>query len=62
VIITLPSFIEWLMGKKEKHDFSLKHNDQTIEGDGALVDHATQYYKELFGPSAPSGLHMEPGC
>ena len=40
----------------------MKHNDQTIEGDGALVEHATQYYKELFGPSAPYGLHMEPGC
>ena len=40
----------------------MKHKDQTIEGDGALVDHATQFYKELFGPSAPSGLHMEPGC
>jgi len=25
-------------------------------------NHATQFYKELFGPSTPSGIHMEPGC
>jgi hypothetical protein len=50
-------------GKKRKNTiFSLKHNDQVIEGDGALVDHATLFYKDLFGPSTPSGTHMEPGC
>jgi hypothetical protein len=42
--------------------FSLKHDDQTIERDGAQVEHATQFYKELFGPSTSSGIHMEPGC
>ena len=26
------------------------------------MDHATQFYKEPFGPSTPFGLHMEPGC
>jgi mannosylglycoprotein endo-beta-mannosidase len=32
--------------KKRKNTiFSLKHNDQVIEGDDALVDHATQFYK-----------------
>lgn len=27
-----------------------------------MVAHATLFYKELFGRSTPSGLHMEPGC
>jgi hypothetical protein len=49
-------------GKKKKNTiFSLKHDDRIIEGDGALVEHATQFYKELFGPSTPSGIHMDPG-
>jgi hypothetical protein len=26
------------------------------------VDHATKFYKELFGPSTPSGVQMEPRC
>lgn len=26
------------------------------------MDHATLFYKELFGPSTLSGLHLEPGC
>jgi exonuclease III len=50
-------------GKKRKNTiFSLNHNDQVIEGDDALVEHATSFYKELFGPSTSSGFHMEPGC
>jgi len=50
------------MGKKRNNTiFSLKHEDQIIEGDGALVDHATKFYKELFGPSTPSGVQMELG-
>lgn len=50
-------------GKKRKNTiFSLKHEDQTIEGDEALVDHATQFYKGLFGPSASSSIQMKPGC
>jgi hypothetical protein len=50
-------------GKKRKNTiFSLKHENQIIEGDEALVDHATNFYKNLFGPSEPSGFHMEPGC
>jgi len=45
-------------GKKRKNTiFSLKHNDQVIEGDGALEDHGTHFYKDLFGPSTPSGFH-----
>jgi hypothetical protein len=50
------------MKKRKNIIFSLKHNDQVIEGDGALVDHTTLFYKDLFGPSTPSGTHMEPGC
>ena len=50
-------------GKKRKNTiFSLNHKDQVIEGDDALVEHATNFYKELFGPSTSSGFHMEPGC
>jgi hypothetical protein len=50
-------------GKKRKNTiFSLNHEDQIIEGDEALVDHATKFYKDLFGPTSPSGILMEPGC
>lgn len=50
-------------GKKRKNTiFSLKHEEQIIEGDEALVKHATQFYKDLFGPSTTSGFHMEAGC
>jgi hypothetical protein len=50
-------------GKKRKNTiFSLKHNDHLIEGDEALVEHATQFYKDLFGPSTPADFHMESGC
>jgi hypothetical protein len=26
------------------------------------VEHASQFYKELFGPSTPSSIHMDPRC
>jgi hypothetical protein len=50
------------MEKKEEYIFSLNHNDQIIEGDAALVEHATQFYKELFGPSDSSDIHLDPDC
>jgi mannosylglycoprotein endo-beta-mannosidase len=50
-------------GKKRKNTiFSLNHNEQIIEGYAALVEHATQFYKDLFGPSAPSGFIMDQNC
>jgi hypothetical protein len=49
--------------KKRKNTiFSLSHNEQIIEGDDALVEHATHYYKDLFGPSSSSGLHIDQEC
>jgi len=49
-------------GKKRKNTiFSLKHNENVIEGDAALVEHATHFYKDLFGPSPPSGVHLDQG-
>ena len=48
--------------KKENTIFSLNHNDQVIEGDAALVEHATQFYKDLFGPSTHSSFTMDPSC
>ena len=34
---------------------------RSLRGDDALVAHATCFYKDLFGPSTPSGILMEPG-
>jgi hypothetical protein len=31
--------------------FQLQHEDQVIEGEAALKQHITRYYKNLFGPS-----------
>jgi hypothetical protein len=51
------------MGKKQKNTiFSLNHDEHVIEGDAALVEHATQFYKDLFGPSTASGFSMDQNC
>lgn len=50
------------MVKKGNTIFSLMHNDQNIEGDSNIVEHATNYYKDLFGPAAPPGFAMDPTC
>jgi hypothetical protein len=31
--------------------FQLQHEDQVIEGESALKQHITRYYKNMFGPS-----------
>jgi hypothetical protein len=50
-------------GKKQKNTiFSLNHDEHVIEGDAALVEHATQFYKDLFGPSTASGFSMDQNC
>jgi hypothetical protein len=39
-------------GKKRKNAiFSLQHGEITIEGEKEILVHATNYYKDLFGPS-----------
>jgi len=40
----------------------LNHNEQIIEGYAVLVEHATQFYKYLFGPSAPAGFIVDQNC
>lgn len=46
-------------GRKRKNTiFSLIDDDNTIEGDKALLDHATNYYKKLFGPADESRIPL----
>jgi hypothetical protein len=40
--------------------FSLKDNDVIIEGTGNLLQHATNYYKNLFGPAAGNLIPFVP--
>jgi hypothetical protein len=37
----------------------LQHDDKVIEGDIALKEHITSYYKELFGPPKPSSFSLD---
>lgn len=49
------------MGKKRKNAiFSLQHNGNPIETDEEILEHATQYYKGLFGPSDNPSTHLDP--
>jgi hypothetical protein len=36
-------------------------NGNVIEGDNSLLDHATKYYKILFGPSAENTFPLDHG-
>jgi hypothetical protein len=38
--------------------FSLKKGDTIIQGDDALLDHATSFYKDLFGPVADTAIRL----
>jgi hypothetical protein len=38
--------------------FQLQHNDQIIEGDAALKEHITRYYKNMFRPSKMNNLSL----
>ncbi|CAN6252305.1 unnamed protein product [Urochloa humidicola] len=50
-------------GKKRKNTiFSLQHEDSQIEGDENILNHATMYYKSLFGPSDSPKFKMDPDC
>jgi len=47
-------------GKKRKNRIlSLTQDNLPIEGDEEILDHATQYYKQPFGPSAPPSPKMD---
>jgi hypothetical protein len=37
----------------------LKKGDTIIQGDDALLDHATSFYKDLFGPVADTGIRLD---
>lgn len=48
-------------GKKRKNAiFSLQHGENTIEGEKEILVHATNYYKDLFGPSDSPKMKMDP--
>lgn len=46
--------------KRKKTIFSLQDEGQTIEGDQNLLEHATNYYKNLFGPAGSNRLKLSP--
>jgi hypothetical protein len=47
-------------GKRRKtQNFQLQHEDKTREGDQALKEHITSYYKDLFGAPAPSSFSLD---
>jgi hypothetical protein len=47
-------------GKKEENTiFRLKTEDEEIMGDKELLDHATNYYKSLFGHSKKNELEVD---
>jgi mannosylglycoprotein endo-beta-mannosidase len=49
-------------GRRRKNTIlSLNDNNSVIEGDENLLEHATKYYKELFGPGVGNVFQMNPG-
>jgi hypothetical protein len=38
--------------------FSLKNGSETIQGTPALLEHATSFYKKLFGPVEDAGVRL----
>ena len=50
-------------GKKRKNTiFCLQGDNGNIEGDEQIINHATQYYKYLFGPAGRPSVQMDPHC
>lgn len=48
-------------GRKRKNTIiSLEDGDQLIEGDDKLLEHATKYYSELFGPGVEFNIQTNP--
>ena len=46
--------------KEKKNIISLEKDDQVIEGDDKLLEHATEYYFELFGTPIEYEVQMDP--
>jgi hypothetical protein len=44
--------------KRKSTIFSLKHGDSVIQGDEDLLQHATDFYKNLFGPVENRGVRL----
>jgi hypothetical protein len=48
------------MEEKEKNIMiTLERNGELIEGNENLLNHATEYYTELFGPETDHDIHIE---
>jgi hypothetical protein len=45
--------------KRKRTIFSLKDGGNIIHGTSDLLDHATAFYKNLFGPAIDSGIRLE---
>jgi len=46
--------------KKKNTIISLEDGDQIIEGNDKLLEHATKYYSELFGPGVDFNIQTDP--
>jgi hypothetical protein len=44
--------------RRKRTIFSLKKGDSIIHGDAALFEHATSFYKDLFGPIDDTGIRL----
>jgi hypothetical protein len=48
-------------GRKRKQTiFYLQDGEQNISGDENLIRHATEYYKNLFGPRSGNSMDLDP--
>lgn len=60
VVTTLHTSIKLQMVEKEKNNkLTLEKDGQTIEGDDNLLQHATKYYADLFGPTSEHEIQMD---
>jgi hypothetical protein len=48
-----------MAAKQKRTIFSLKDGETVIQGTPDLLDHATAFYKELFGPATDSGIRLD---
>jgi hypothetical protein len=44
--------------KRKRTMFSLKNGSEFIQGTPALLEHATNFYKNLFGPAIDAGVRL----
>jgi hypothetical protein len=44
--------------KRKSTIFSLKHGDSVIQGDEDLLQHATDFYRNLFSPVEDRGVRL----